>query len=195
MESNPQAQLVQRKKDNTATIGMLIFLASWAMMFAACFYSYVILRVSSGGWPPDGMPALPIVLPSINTLVLIGSSASLHLAIRAVREGKQKAFVRWLILTPVLGFIFTILQLVLWQDLMGEGLRHTSGSYGSAFYFLTGFHALHILVGLVLLIRVLPRALRGEYTPKSHHPIRLVAMFWHFVDLVWIFMFLSVFCL
>ena len=195
MESSPQAQLVQRKRDNTSTIGMLIFLASWAMMFAACFYSYAILRVSSGGWPPDGMPALPIVLPSINTLILISSSLSLHMAIRSVRKGDQRSFVRWLVLTPVLGALFTVLQVVLWQELMAEGLNHTSGSYGSAFYFLTGFHALHILVGLLLLVRVLPRALKGEYTPERHHPIRLVAMFWHFVDLVWIFMFLSVFCL
>ena len=172
---------------------MLIFLGSWAMMFAACFYSYTILRVSAGGWPPDGMPALPKALPAFNTLILVASSACLHLALKAVRQDRRKAFIRFLVATPLLGLVFTALQILLWQDLLGEGLTHQGSSYGSAFYFLTAFHALHVVVGLGMLFSLLPKAIKGQYTAQNHHGIKLVAMFWHFVDIVWFFMFLMVF--
>lgn len=165
------------------------------MMFAACFYSYTILRISGGGWPPDGMPSLPKTLPAINTVILLASSLSLHLSLKAIREGRHKSFVRFFVTTPLLGLLFTALQILLWRDLMAQGLTHQTGSYGSAFYFLTAFHALHVVVGLGMLFYTLPKALRGHYTAQSHHGIKLVAMFWHFVDLVWIFMFLWVFLL
>ena len=188
-----QSEIIARKKENTATIGMLIFLGSWAMMFAACFYSYTLLRISAGGWPPDGMPDLPKVLPALNTLILLASSFSLHKAILAVREGNQKSMVRWLTATPLLGFAFTGLQVLLWTQMTGEGLTYQTGSYGSAFYFLTAFHALHVIVGLGMLLSTLPKAYRGVYTADSHQGIKLVSMFWHFVDLIWILMFLFVF--
>ena len=85
-----QSEIIAKKKENTATIGMLIFLGSWAMMFAACFYSYTLLRISAGGWPPDGMPDLPKALPALNTLILLASSYSLHKAVLSVRESNQR---------------------------------------------------------------------------------------------------------
>lgn len=188
-----QAEVIAKKKENTSRIGMLIFLGSWAMMFAACFYSYTLLRVLGGGWPPDGVPPLPTVLPAVNTLILIVSSLSLHLAVRAIRAGRQAAFVRWLIATPLLGFVFTGLQILLWTDLIGEGLTHQTGAYGSAFYFLTVFHALHVVVGLGMLVSVVPKARRGGYSADSHHGVVLVSMFWHFVDIVWVLMYLMIF--
>ena len=193
MEPITQAQVIARKQANTSTIGMLIFLGSWAMMFAACFYSYTMLRISGGGWPPDGMPALPVVLPAINTVILLASSLTLHLAIKSLRAGRQKSFTRFLMMTPLLGFVFTALQIVLWNDLMAEGLTHQTGAYGSAFYFLTAFHALHVVVGLGMLLSTVPKAMKGIYTRESHHGLKLVSMFWHFVDFVWILMFLWVF--
>ena len=193
MKRLTQSEIIAKKKENTATIGMLIFLGSWAMMFAACFYAYTLLRVSSGGWPPDGMPALPKTLPAINTLILLASSFSLYRALAAARSNQQQALVRWLSATPLLGFAFTGLQILLWNQMTGQGLTHQTGSYGSAFYFLTAFHALHVVVGLGMLLSTLPKAYRGVYTADSHQGLKMVAMFWHFVDLIWILMFLFVF--
>ncbi|MEC7239841.1 MAG: heme-copper oxidase subunit III [Myxococcota bacterium] len=193
MDPLTQAEVIAKKKANTSKIGMLVFLGSWAMMFAACFYSYTLLRVLDGGWPLDGMPALPVVLPGVNTLILLASSVCIHLAVRSIRRGKQTAFLGWLVATPLLGFVFTGLQILLWTDLIGEGLTHQTGAYGSAFYFLTVFHALHVVVGLGMLVSVVPKARRGGYTPDDHHGVVLVSMFWHFVDVVWVLMYLMIF--
>jgi cytochrome c oxidase subunit 3 len=193
VDAQRQQQLIERSQANTSTIGMLIFLASWSMMFAACFYSYAMLRLSGGGWPPDGMPALPIGLPAFNTVVMLTSSLTLYLGLHAVRQGRIRALSRYLVATILLGILFTLLQVLLWRGLLSQGLTHQTGSYGSSFYFLTAFHALHVLVGLILLVSLLPKAVRGGYTAQSHHRIKLFGMFWHFVNLVWIFMFFSVF--
>ena len=89
--------------------------------------------------------------------------------------------------------LFTALQILLWTDLIGEGLTHQTGAYGSAFYFLTVFHALHVVVGLGMLVSVVPKARRGGYTTDDHHGVVLVSMFWHFVDIVWVLMYLMIF--
>jgi cytochrome c oxidase subunit 3 len=188
-----QAQRIVRWQENTSTIGMLIFLASWAMMFAACFYSYTNLRIAGGGWPPDGMPALPLKLPAANTLVMALSSLTLHRGVQAIRRGDSSKLTRYLIGTLALGGLFFALQVILWQSMMTQNLTHQTGAYGSAFYFMTGFHALHVLVGLGMLAAQLPKAVRGKLSADSHHGLKLVAMFWHFVDLAWLATFVMVF--
>jgi cytochrome c oxidase subunit 3 len=186
-------QVIARRHNNTATIGMLLFLASWAMMFAACFYSYINLRLAGGGWPPDGMPALPVKLPAVNTLLLGLSSLTLHWSIKAVQNNDTKKLIRFLIATLFLGVLFFVLQVVLWRSMMSQNLTHQTGSYGSSFYFVTGFHALHVLVGLCMLIFQAVKSIRGRISAESHHGLKLVAMFWHFVDIAWVGTFIMVF--
>jgi cytochrome c oxidase subunit III len=193
VEAPSQAQVIARRQDNTSTVGMLIFLASWAMMFAACFYSYTNLRLAGGGWPPDGMPALPLKLPVANTFVIALSSLTLHWSIQAIRKGDQKKLIRFLAMTLFLGALFFALQVLLWKSMVAQNLTHQTGAYGSAFYFMTGFHALHVLVGLVLLALQMPKAARGQIQADRHHGLKLVAMFWHFVDLAWMGTFVMVF--
>ena len=193
METPFDPQVIAQRRNNTATIGMLLFLASWAMMFAACFYSYINLRIAGGGWPPDGMPDLPVKLPAVNTLLLGLSSLTLHWAIEAAKKDQTKKLVRLLVGTLFLGALFFILQVVLWRSMMGQNLTHQTGSYGSSFYFVTGFHALHVIVGLGMLLFQTIKSARGRISAESHHGLKLVAMFWHFVDIAWVGTFIMVF--
>ena len=183
------------KRDATAYVGMVIFLGGWAMMFAGLFFAYGAVRLKAATWPPDGELALPRALPFLNTFILLGSSAALVLGLRAVRQAQPRALTRWLGSAIVLGAAFFTLQCIVWRRMWLDGLRPDSGIYGSVFYALTAFHALHVLVGLVGLTTLLPRALRAEFSVARHTAVRMWAMFWHFVDAVWLVMFVTVYVL
>jgi cytochrome c oxidase subunit 3 len=174
---------------------MTIFLGSWAMMFCALFFAYGMARARAVDWPPAGLPALPIALPALNTALLLGSSLSLAEALKRARRGQTRELARLVALTFGLGAAFLALQCVVWRGLWNGGLSmKTGGAYASVFYGLTVFHALHVVVGLLLLLWVFFRALGGRYE-KNPTPVRLCAMFWHFVDVVWVLMFLSLYLL
>lgn len=185
----------REKQDFTASLGMIIFLASWAMMFSALFFAYGFVRARSLMWPPPGVPALPVGLPAVNTLVLLASSVTFALGLRDLRRARRRAFTGWVAATIVLGGAFLGLQWVVWRSVAEAGLHFTTGMYGSVFYGLTVLHALHVAVGLVLLLWVFGRSLFGSYTEHNHINIRLCTMFWHFVDVVWILMFVSIYLL
>ena len=183
------------REETTAWLGMVIFLGSWAMMFAALFFAYGYVRTRGGEWPPAGVPRLPTLLPALNTLVLLASSACLQYGIASVRSGGPRLFLA-LVAALLLGAVFLALQLWLWNALYSGGLHANSGgSYGSVFYGLTGFHALHVLVGLFGVGLLCRRAYKGEFSPAKYLPVRLWAMYWHFVGIVWALMFVSVFLL
>jgi cytochrome c oxidase subunit III len=175
--------------------GMVLFLGSWAMMFGALFFAYTALRLRSPTWPPLGVEALPLVLPGINTLILLVSSATMHLGLVGLRQGHLDRFRRHLLLTLLLGAIFVGLQCAVWVDLWGAGLRLSTGTYGGIFYLLTVFHILHVLVGLGLLAWLVAPALRREPMAPRRVPVKLASMFWHFVDGVWIAIFVAVYLL
>jgi heme/copper-type cytochrome/quinol oxidase subunit 3 len=179
-------------RDTTSFVGMAIFLGAWAMTFAALFFAYFDVRIAARAWPDVAVTA-PLGLPALNTLVLVGSSVTLMLGLRAVRAADPAALRRWLVVTLALGTAFVALQVVVWRQLLGEGLRWDSGQYGSIFYLLTGFHALHVLVGLVGLLTLLPGALAGRFTVQKHARVRNWAMFWHFVDAIWVVMFFTLY--
>ena len=181
-----------REKAFTSYIGMLIFLASWAMMFAALFYTYASLRSRMVSWPPDGLPDLPVVLPGVNTAVILASSLALHLSLRSLKRDDGR-FLKWLWTSIGLGVLFLVLQVVLWGSLWQQGLKWSSGAFGSVFYAFTAFHALHVVVGLGILVLLVPRAKRGEFTPRKHIGVKISGMFWHFVDAVWITMYVTLF--
>lgn len=180
-------------RETTSFLGMVIFLGGWAMTFAALFFAYADMRITSTMWPPEGEIAAPILLPAINTLVLFASSVTLSLGLSAVRTARPRALVPWLGATLGLGVVFLALQSVVWVRLVHAGLRWDSGRYGSVFYMLTCFHALHVLVGLLGLALLLPGALAGRYTVQRHAPLRNWSLFWHFVDGIWLLMFVTVY--
>jgi len=173
----------------TAVFGMTIFLASEAMLFAGLIAGYIVLRLSSPAWPPSpDLPKLPVVLTGINTVFLIASSFTYHAAEVAVKKGKKGT--AWLFLTVLLGSLFLCIQGYEWYHMHHEGLWfNTGGAYGSSFFVLTGFHGLHVLVGVLMIAWALIRQLGGAYTAQSHTYLILAGMYWHFVDVVWLFLY------
>jgi cytochrome c oxidase subunit 3 len=162
-------------------------------MFGALLFMYFGVRARAVTWPPPGVPRLPVGLPALNTVVLAASSAALWLGVRALRRGNRRALAPWVGAAAALGAVFLGLQFVVWRDLWQQGLLPSNGTYGSVFYGLTALHALHVAAGLVVLLVVLARALRGTYTEHNVVRVRVGAMFWHFVDAVWLVMFVSLY--
>ncbi len=179
----------------TSFVGMVMALASWSMMFGSLFFAYAILRLKAGTWPPDGVAPLPRLLPFVNTLVLLLSSVMLHRGVRPEAEARLGALRGALRATIALGSLFLVLQLAVWVPLWRTGFTIASGVYGSIFYGLTVFHALHVLAGLVVLLALVPGARKGRYRSGRQSAVRLSAMFWHFVDAVWVVMFVAVYLL
>jgi len=160
-----------RHQERTALMGMAIFVASWAMLFAALFFAYGLSRLRAHIWPPQDLPALPLGLPALATLVLAGSSAVLQ-------RGRVAA-------AAALGVGFLVLQAIVWRQMALAGLRPQAGAYASYFFALTVFHALHVVVGLAALgwLALRPRPL----------PLRLWSVYWHMVGVIWTVMFLLVY--
>ena len=183
------------RKDATAWIGMLVFLGSWAMMFAALFFAYGMLRARMDAWPPPGSPPLPLLLPAANTLVIAVSSAVLERALWSARRGKMESVLPGIAAALLLGTLFVGLQLLLWTGLWKAGLRPDGGPYASVFYALTAVHAAHVAVGLLGLGHCAIRAASGALSPVRNLGLRLWTAYWHFVGGVWLLLFLTVFVL
>ncbi|GAC1598034.1 MAG: hypothetical protein NVS3B20_20460 [Polyangiales bacterium] len=182
-------------QDTNSYVGIVIALGSWAMMFAGLFFVYAAARANAASWPPPGIAKLPVTLPFINTLVIAASSISAHLALRALRENRVERAKKLLALTIVLGLAFLELQYLLWVDVARLDIHPGSGVYGSIFYAFTALHAAHIVVGLLGLGVVLLGVFRGAYSGHNWFTVRSVTWFWHFVDVVWSVMFVSMFLL
>lgn len=176
-------------------LGMVIFLASWAMLFAALFFVYGGLRARAAVWPPVDAPPLPLLWPALNTGVVLLSSYCLHRGIQGMRRGDEARVPGWLGGALVLGIGFVALQALVWWQLYRAGLTPQSGTYGSAFFGLTWVHAAHVIVGLGALVFILVGALRHRYTPARAMGPRLWGMYWHFVGAVWLFLFTTVYVL
>src|SRR5262249_18317594 len=129
----PRAQ-----EEFTSSLGMTVFLASWAMMFCALFFAYGFVRMRAGGWPPPGLPRLPLALPALNPLVLLGSSVVFARGLQLLRRGRRRAFAAAVAATFVLGALFLAMQISVWRGLVAQGFTVVSGGvYGSVFYALT----------------------------------------------------------
>jgi cytochrome c oxidase subunit 3 len=174
---------------------MVVALASWTMLFAALFFSYAVLRLRAQAWPPEGEAPLPVLLPAINTGLLLLSSFLLARGVRPEAAWLHGALKRALWTTIALGTVFLGLQLAVWVPLWNGGFTIRSGTYGSIFYGLTVFHALHALAGLIALACLLPGAHAGRFNSGRQPAVRATAMFWHFVDIVWLLMFVAVYLL
>jgi heme/copper-type cytochrome/quinol oxidase subunit 3 len=184
---------VAARGEETAWLGMAIFLGSWAMMFASLFFAYGFLRLRQPAWPPPGTPQLPQLLPAVNTAVLALTSFALQRALRSARRGEAAQVVTALVAGLCLGLTFVGLQVLLWTSLFKSGLTLEDGSLAAVVYGLTGFHALHVLVGLVGLGLLLGAVLRGTLNAARNNRLRLWVMYWHFVGLVWLTLYLLIF--
>src|SRR5207302_1624591 len=152
-----------------------------AMMFGSLFFAYGMVRARSTDWPPGDLPVLPLFLPGINTAVLVASSGALQLVVHGLRSGRARIAGPGLGIVALLGAVFLALQMSTWRGLYLEGLTPKDGAYASVFYALTCFHALHVLVGVIALAWLCKNAFAGRYSPARYLPVRLWALYWHFV--------------
>jgi cytochrome c oxidase subunit III len=196
--------------------GMLMFIASEVMFFVAWFWAFfdaslfageanLSARVlaTGGVWPPapviDGVIKHttvfdPFHLPLINTLILLTSGTTVTWAHHSLLNNDRKGLINGLILTIVLGLLFTAVQAYEYGHALFPFSRDNGGDiYGSTFYLATGFHGLHVVIGTIFLIVCLFRALNGEFTPKKHFGFEAAAWYWHFVDVVWLFLFAAIY--
>ena len=165
---------------------------SEVMLFGALFAAYFIIRSESGGWPPHGGERPELLLPGLNTLLLVSSSVTMQWAVRAIGRGQLAALRLGLRLTIMLGSVFIIVQA---YEFANNGFGLTDGVFGSTFYTLTGFHGAHVLVGLGLLSIVATRARRGLISAEHHTAVEAASYYWHFVDVVWLFLFSTLYVL
>jgi len=176
-------------------MGMLIFLASEVMFFGSLFASYFYLFGSHLQWPPPPPASTPefyvnwFPIPFVNTIVLLSGGVTCHFASEAIAHDNRQRFFVLQIATIVLGLGFEFGQLYEFIAAFGRGMNLTANTFSSAFFTMTGFHGAHVLGGLVLLTLILFRAAKGQFSSQHHVGVAAVTLYWHFVDVVWIFLF------
>jgi cytochrome c oxidase subunit 3 len=190
--------------------GMMLFIASEVMFFVAWFWIFFEMalfhhhrtlssidevRAAWAVWPPMGVQVLsPWHLPLVNTLTLLLSGTTVTWAHHALQVGDRRSAKIGLLLTILLGLLFTSIQAYEYRHILMEGLFFSpkspnSGLYGSAFFMSTGFHGFHVIVGTIFLAVCLGRLMAGGFSPKQHFGFEAAAWYWHFVDVVWLFLF------
>jgi cytochrome c oxidase subunit 3 len=173
--------------------GLILFLIAESMIFAGLFIAYLTFRAVEPTWPPQGTPELELLLPGINTLILISSSFVIHQGDAAIKRNDVKGLRLWLGITALMGAIFLAGQVYEYSHLE-FGLK--SNIFASTFYVLTGFHGLHVFCGIGLIAAVLWRSLRQNHYSADHHfGVEAAELYWHFVDVVWIVLFLLLYIL
>ena len=192
--AHPRALAVEQPKGRpTGEWGMLFFVATEATLFACLLVSYFYVRFTVGGdWPPGDIEKPKLIKPLIMTALLIASSIPLIWGDRAIRRGKVRQLQLAIPMSIVLGLAFLGLQGSEYAEKLGE-FQWTTNAYGSFFYLITGFHGFHVIVGLLMLTYTWIAALQGKFSGGRHERVRMVSIYWHFVDVVWIFILSSLY--
>lgn len=179
--------------------GMALFIASEVMFFAAFFWAFFNASLfpfadgipGAGVWPPEGTTVFnPWSLPFLNTVILLTSGATVTLAHHALLEGNRKSLLWALAITILLGLSFTCVQA---YEYWHAPFSFTDGIYPTTFFMATGFHGFHVQVGTIFLIVCFVRAWKGHFKPDHHFGFEAAAWYWHFVDVIWLFLFTSVY--
>ena len=177
------------------SVGTIIWLSSELMFFAGLFAMYFTARARAGaelGWPPEPTELnLPYAL--FFTIILVLSSVTCQFGVFAAEQGNVYGLRRWFAITFVMGLTFVLGQGYEYIQLVEEGTSISSSTYGSVFYLTTGFHALHVIGGLVAFVYVLIRSAMGRFTPAQATAAIVVSYYWHFVDVVWIGLFATIY--
>jgi cytochrome c oxidase subunit III len=173
-------------------LGMVLFVASEAMFFAAFFGGYFTIRANAKEWPPAGIPHLEITIASILTVILVLSSVVIQLSLRSIRNGDARKATVFLGATIALGIVFLLLQLYDYSQL-GFGVK--DGTFGTLFYVMTGIHMAHVFGGVAFLGLVFGQGMSGVLTPSNHDSLAAGAIYWDFVDVVWLLLFTTFYLL
>ena len=172
-------------------VGLYIFLVSDSMTFLGFFAALLIYRAIMPVWPPEGMPEFELLVPIINTSILVASSFVMHEGQKAIKKNDVKGLQTWFGITAAMGAVF----------LAGQAYEYFNAEFGlttnllaSCFYVLTGFHGLHVLTGVLLILSVIWRSREaGHYSSSSHFGVEAAEIYWHFVDVIWLVLFILVY--
>lgn len=187
LQSAPEKEGIHGEHADNRMFGFIVFLLSESMVFLGFFGGYIALKLTTADWLPPGVDGLETFNPAINTAVLVSSSFVIYFGELALERNKLNVFRLFLFATAAMGTYFLVGQAIEWNGL-NFGL--TSGLYGGTFYLLTGFHGLHVFVGILLQLGVLLRSFTPKHaTPESHYGFASTSLFWHFVDVIWIILF------
>ena len=184
--------------------GMVLFIASEVMFFLAWFWAFFDASIyageaiqesrvafSGGHWPADGVEVFnPWHLPLLNTIILLTSGTTVTWAHHALKENKRNGLIWGLVLTVILGVLFTCIQA---YEYAHAGFGFTDGIYSSTFFMATGFHGAHVIIGSIFLMVCLARSIAGHFKPDHHFGFEAAAWYWHFVDVVWLFLFFAIY--
>jgi cytochrome c oxidase subunit 3 len=177
---------------NPALLGMLLFIISEVMVFGAFFTAYFFIRIAQGDpWPAHGTK-LPVEVAGMNTAILVSSSFTIHWAEQAIKKGNRFAFKAGMLTTFLLGCTFLFIQI---NEYANIGFAPQDAAQQTIFYSLTGLHGAHVFIGLLLLLFVTIRAFRGHYSPESHRGVEVPGIYWHFVDVMWLVVYFTVYIL
>ena len=180
---------------SSSLLGMVLFIASEVMFFGGLFGAYFTIRSAATQWPPPDTPHLSAPYAAILTTILVSSSVTMQFGVWAIRKNDQRRLVLWLAVSLFLGAIFLVMQALEYANLIEEGLTLSSGVYGSTFYTLTGFHGAHVAGGAAFILIVLLRARSGQFTARYHDTVEMASYYWHFVDVVWLGLFSTIYLL
>jgi cytochrome c oxidase subunit 3 len=173
-------------------LGMLLFIISEIMLFGAFFTAYFFIRVvGEVDWPARG-EELPVAIAGVNTAILLSSSVTMHWALEGAKGENRQALKIGILTTFLLGLTFLTIQV---NEYVHLGFAPHDNAQGTIFYGLTGLHGAHVFIGLTLLSFATIRAFRGHFTAKEHRGVEVPGIYWHFVDVMWIFVFSTLYVL
>ncbi len=173
-------------EEGNSMFGFVVFLLSESVIFLSFFLGYIAYKLTTPNWLPPGVSGLEIKEPAINTVILVSSSFVIYLAEHALSRHHLMRFRLFLLATMAMGTYFLVGQATEWSSL---SFSFTSGVFGGMFYLLTGFHGLHVFTGILLQTIILARSfIPGNYN-SSHFGVNATSLFWHFVDVIWIILF------
>ena len=174
-------------------LGMFLFIASEAMLFGSFFTAYFFVRVvnpdAPAEWPPEPFH-FPVFVAGVNTAILVTSSFTMHWALQSIKRDHRAGLQAGLVLTFLMGLVFLLTQIA---EYARVGFAPGDNAFGTIFYCLTGLHGAHVFVGLSLLLFATIRAFRGHYSAAHHHGVELPGIYWHFVDVMWIVVYTTVY--
>jgi cytochrome c oxidase subunit 3 len=175
-------------------LGMLLFIISEVMVFGAFFTAYFFIRIVAEGhtWFPIDGKDLPVAVAGVNTAILVSSSLTLHWAQTSIKNGNRFGLQAGMTATFLLGLTFLFIQI---NEYVHIGFAPQDHAQATVFFSLTGLHGAHVTIGLILLGMVTIRAFRGHFSPEEHHGVEIPGIYWHFVDVMWIVVYCTIYVL
>ena len=194
-DGHEQPPIHYSSRVSPTVLGMFLFIGSEIMLFGSFFTVYFFDRVVNHGvgghWPPEPFHR-PVFVALVNTLILVSSSFTMHWGLTSIKRGNRAGMQAGLLLTFLLGLTFLLTQAIEYHRL---GFNTSDTSFAATFFGLTGLHGAHVFVGLSILAVMTIRAFRGHFSPEDHHGVELAGIYWHFVDVMWVVVYVTVYLL